>query len=74
MSEWYADRDTLISFGSFLVDEMGFSGSEVIAVFEKPWKWTREYELLESYKGKHGSRATWPMPVWHQFDADFRGD
>ena len=47
---WYDDREIEWSFASVLVDQMLLQDVEaVLYFFEKPWKWTPEYELWNQH-------------------------
>jgi hypothetical protein len=46
---WYDSHDAIVEFASILIDaEQLDTPREVLRYFEKPWKWTPEYELWVS--------------------------
>lgn len=45
--EWWKDHAELVHTASWLVDRCELSTpDDVVAFFEKPWKWTEEHELM----------------------------
>lgn len=45
--KWYETHDNLVGLAEWLDSECSnfIDASEAIRFFEKPWKWTREYDL-----------------------------
>lgn len=44
MNKWYETHDNLAAFVRYLAHEERFTGEQIAAVVEKPWKWTAEYQ------------------------------
>lgn len=44
MPEIHREHESFIAFLHYLVDEHGFSSSNIVDVVEKPWKWQPEFE------------------------------
>ena len=45
LHEWWMDHDEVVAFARWYWDGMySKSGRDIIDFFEKPWKWTPEYE------------------------------
>ena len=50
MAEWYDDPQAVHAMGTVLADVFILQDAEsVLYFFEKPWKWTDEYRLWQSY-------------------------
>lgn len=49
---WHDDRSNLIALAEFLDDECVYflDTAVVIRFFEKPWKWTREWEIFQVWR------------------------
>ena len=45
-THWFADVDNVTHLGSALV-EAGFDAKQLQRYYEKPWKWTDEWEALK---------------------------
>jgi hypothetical protein len=41
-NEWWQDREELVAFARHMVDDEGWSTSDVLAYLERPWRWDPE--------------------------------
>lgn len=65
--EWYDDGDQVFRLAHWL-DEMGKLriGTNAIRFFEEPWKWTREYKLMELHESNDGRPVIAECPLCHK--------
>ena len=50
-NEWHGDYDNVLALANWLDDESCFeSATDAIYFFEKPWKWSREWELYQAHE------------------------
>jgi hypothetical protein len=43
-ANWYETHEELVAFGRVLADALDFDTNDVLDYFEKPWKWSSEYQ------------------------------
>lgn len=43
-TQWYADVSNVNALGNYLYREHHFTAKELLAYYEKPWKWGDEWE------------------------------
>lgn len=54
MNDWYEDHDNLLGLGTWLVDECEITTcQELLRFFEKPWKWTEEWNSFKAQQAAH---------------------
>lgn len=48
---WHETADNVTNLGAWLFHQCGFfaDGWDMLAYFEKPWKWTAEYEAMQRW-------------------------
>ena len=51
MNHWYDDQNDLNEFAAYLHDEGELTtAEEVLRFFEKPWKWSRDFDAYQLTK------------------------
>lgn len=57
---WHEIYDNVIGLGSWLENEVCYFSdtTRMLEYFEKPWKWTREYELYCAWSETHKDEET----------------
>ena len=51
--KWFIDHGEVLRLGRWLVaDDRITSTKDLLYFFEKPWKWTDEYEVMLAQEGK----------------------
>lgn len=64
---WFADYTEVVTFGGILADVDALATvREVLEYFEKPWKWTSEYDAW----ARHGRPLDDEQPGWAAFLAE----
>lgn len=48
LKEWHCCHDNLTTLARHLIDEEGYDAEQMLRFFEKPWKWTEEWERLQA--------------------------
>jgi len=54
--EWFQSWPLVVALGRWLVTQHDYTGAQLQAYYEKPWKWDNEYHEFDAERGRKAGR------------------
>ena len=54
-TEWFYSYDNVLELGTYLTEQLGWTTEELLSFFEKPWKWSDEWDEYQASEDDEGT-------------------